>query len=113
MLVELGSELAGLRLWTKATVWKFGRGASPHPVQLRDRSVGKEKLQKSPVRELLEKDVPSSGQTPTPEPGLDFTNPLAPLAVHPPVGHSLHCPSQWLCHKFLVLNPKAERTFYA
>lgn len=80
-----GCELAERRARTKAPLWGFERGASPSCV-VRELSVGKEKWQKSSVRELLEKMSLPLGRPPP--------RAWAPVAAHPLVGHSLHRPSR-------------------
>lgn len=62
-LCALGSELAEQQQETKALLWELERGASSCPLQSRDLDVGKERLHKSPFRELAEKDVPSCRQS--------------------------------------------------
>lgn len=62
-LCALGSELAEQQQETKALLCELERGASSCPLQSRDLDVGKERLHKSPFRELAEKDVPSCRQS--------------------------------------------------
>lgn len=66
-LCALRSELAERQQETKALLWELERGASSCPLQPRDLDVVREKLHKSPFRELAEKDVPSVGRVHTPE----------------------------------------------
>ena len=80
--------------------------------------VGKEKLQKLPLRELLETNF-SSRQIPHPGAHEATTRGWAGFRLPLPLGwvpsgrHRLQGPSWWPHQKFWALNPKARKDIYA
>ena len=86
---------------------------APAPVlRSRDSCVGKGKLKKLPLRELLEADVPPLSARCADQRAGWISAPAAPSAGRP-WQHRRQRPSRWPHHKLQASNPKARKDIFA